>query len=302
MNAVTDTHVIVIGNEKGGSGKTTVAMHLVVALLRAGRSVGVLDLDVRQKSLARYLENRAQWGVAKGLTADELPMPKFLPLQNSDHDSRREAENDDDDRLRRTLTAFADCDFLVVDSPGADTYLSRTAHCYADTIVTPLNDSFVDFDLLARVDPETRAIKGPSLYAETVWRARQMRAKSGVMGGIDWVVTRNRLQATNAKNKAAMAAKLEDLSKRIQFRQARGFGERVIYRELFSYGMTLLDLGSKGSPRKLSSMSHIAARQELRSFVAALRLPTGGAVEDVTDAAAAPRNKREALEVQAAAA
>lgn len=273
MNSETETHVIVIGNEKGGSGKTTVAMHLVVALLRAGRSVGVLDIDVRQKSLGRYLENRAQWGVAQGLTADELPMPKFLPLAGSEHDSMQRRQQDDDDRLRRTLASFADCEFLVVDSPGADTYLSRMAHCYADTIVTPLNDSFVDFDLLARLDPASGDIKGPSLYAETVWRARQMRARSGVMGGIDWVVLRNRLQSTNAKNKAAMAAKLNDLSGRIQFRQARGFGERVIYRELFSYGMTLLDLGCKGSPRKLSSMSHVAARQELRSFIASLRLP-----------------------------
>ncbi|MEM1381806.1 MAG: division plane positioning ATPase MipZ [Pseudomonadota bacterium] len=279
MSKETDTHVIVVGNEKGGSGKTTVAMHLVVALMRAGHSVGVLDIDVRQKSLARYLENRAQWGVAQGLTAEDLPMPKFLPLQNSDHDSVAKREECDDDRLRRTLAAFADCAFLVVDTPGADTHLSRTAHCYADTIVTPLNDSFVDFDLLARLDPATGEIKGPSLYAETVWRARQRRAQSGVMGGIDWIVARNRLQATNAKNKAAMAKKLEELSGRVQFRQARGFGERVIYRELFSYGMTLLDLGRKGSPRKLSSMSHIAARQELRSFLASLRLPPHGGLE-----------------------
>lgn len=279
MNNESDTHVIVIGNEKGGSGKTTVAMHLVVGLLRAGHKVGVLDIDVRQKSLARYLENRAQWGVAQGLTAEELPMPKFLPLQGSDHDSFSKRASDDDDRLRRTLGAFAECDFLIIDTPGADTHLSRTAHCYADTIVTPLNDSFVDFDLLARVDPATGEIKGPSLYAETVWRARQMRARSGVMGGIDWVVARNRLQATNAKNKAAMAAKLKDLAGRVQFRQARGFGERVIYRELFSYGMTLLDLGCKGSPRKLSSMSHIAARQELRSFIASLRLPAMSGAE-----------------------
>ena len=107
-----------------------------------------------------------------------------------------------------------------------------------------------------------------------------MRARSGVMGGIDWVVTRNRLQATNAKNKAAMAKKLGDLAGRVQFRQARGFGERVIYRELFSYGMTLLDLGCKGSPRKLSSMSHIAARQELRSFIASLKLPPLEGIEE----------------------
>jgi chromosome partitioning protein len=288
-----------VGNEKGGSGKTTVAMHLVVALLRQGRSVGVLDIDVRQKSLARYLENRAQWGVKQGLTAEELPMPKFLPLQGSAHDSTRQRNMDDDARLQQTLEAFSDCEFLLIDTPGADTHLSRTAHCYADTIVTPLNDSFVDFDLLARVDTATGEIKGPSLYAETVWRARQMRAQSGVMGGIDWVVMRNRMQATNAKNKAAMTNRLADLSKRIQFRQARGFGERVIYRELFHFGMTLLDLGSKGSPRKLSSMSHIAARQELRSMLASLRLPpaAAGAAEE----AAAAERQAPLVEKRAAA-
>jgi chromosome partitioning protein len=275
MNVEPNTHVIVVGNEKGGSGKTTVAMHLVIALLRQGKSVGVLDLDVRQKSLARYLENRAAWGVAQNLTSEELPMPKFLPLHPCENDSRTASEADDKFRLRRTLEAFADCDFLLIDTPGADTHLSREAHCFADTIVTPLNDSFVDFDLLARLDPTTGAIRGPSLYAETVWRARQMREEAGVPGTIDWVVMRSRLQATNAKNKAAMAKKLAELSQQLKFRQARGFGERVIYRELFSYGMTLLDLGSKGSPRKLSSMSHLAARQELRSFLSTLRLPLG---------------------------
>ncbi|MCQ8186138.1 division plane positioning ATPase MipZ [Parvularcula maris] len=273
MSTERNTHVIVTGNEKGGSGKTTVAMHLVVSLMKAGRKVGVLDLDTRQKSLWRYLENRAQWGVSQGLTAEDLPIPKMLPLQGSEHDSHTRRVQDDDERLRRTLAAFSDCDFLVIDTPGADTHLSRTAHCYADTIVTPMNDSFVDFDLLAKVCPTTGEILGPSLYAETVWKARQTRAQSGVTGGIDWVVMRNRMQATNAKNKAAMAEKLADLSKRIQFRQARGFGERVIYRELFRYGMTLLDLGTKASPRKLSSMSHLAARQELRSMLSCLRLP-----------------------------
>jgi chromosome partitioning protein len=30
-------HLIVVGNEKGGSGKTTIAMHVAVALLKEGR-------------------------------------------------------------------------------------------------------------------------------------------------------------------------------------------------------------------------------------------------------------------------
>ncbi len=267
------THVIVVGNEKGGSGKTTVAMHLTVALLKSGFSVGCIDLDLRQKSFWRYLENRAKWGVAHELSISDLPMPRFLPVNGSNHDSRYAAKRLEAEELTRTLEEFSDCQFLVIDTPGADTHLSRLAHMHADTIVTPLNDSFVDFDMMAKIDPATGDIKGPSLYAELVWSARQQRAAAGVPGGIDWIVMRNRVQATNARNKVAMGEKLEALSKRIQFRLGRGFGERVIYRELFVNGMTLLDLGSKGAPRKFGSMSHLAARNEVRSFLGNLRLP-----------------------------
>ncbi|MEM9421811.1 MAG: division plane positioning ATPase MipZ [Pseudomonadota bacterium] len=267
------THVIVVGNEKGGSGKTTVAMHLTVALLKSGFSVGAVDLDLRQKSFWRYLENRAKWGVLHELSVADLPMPKFRPINGSSHDSRYTAKQLETDELTRTLEEFSDCNFLVIDTPGADTHLSRMAHMHADTIVTPLNDSFVDFDMLAKVDPETGKIKGPSLYAELVWSARQQRASAGVSGGIDWFVMRNRVQATKARNKIAMGEKIDALSKRIQFRVGRGFGERVIYRELFVNGMTLLDLGSKGAPRKFGSMSHLAARNEVRSFLSGLRLP-----------------------------
>lgn len=267
------THVIVVGNEKGGSGKTTVAMHLVTALLHSGHTVGCLDLDLRQKSLWRYLENRAKWGVEQDLSTAELPMPQFLPIQGDQHDSRVTAKRNEAEEFTRTIIQFADCDYLVIDCPGADTHLSRLAHMHADTIVTPLNDSFVDFDMLAQLDPVTGEIKGPSLYSEVVWSARQHRASAGVKGGIDWLVVRNRLSPTRAHNKLAMETRLAELADRIQFRTAKGFGERVIYRELFTTGLTLLDLGTRGAPRKFGSMSHLAARNELRGFLAALRLP-----------------------------
>ena len=162
---------------------------------------------------------------------------------------------------------------MVIDCPGANTHLSRLAHLHADTIVTPLNDSFVDFDLLARIDPETGKVTGPSLYSEMVWTARKQRAMTGVPGGIDWVVMRNRLSSTRARNKKTMGDKLEELSSRIGFRLARGFGDRVIYRELFPIGLTLLDLGGVDSPVRLSTMSHVTARLEIRSLVASLNLP-----------------------------
>lgn len=275
------THVIVIGNEKGGSGKTTAAMHLIVSLLKAGHKVGALDLDIRQKSLTRYLENRVKWLIRNGISDEALPVPQILPAPFSRTDSREKAFAEETRGFQETLMKFSDCDFLVIDCPGADTHLSHLAHAHADTIVTPMNDSFVDFDLLARIDPDTNEIVGPSLYSEMVWEARQTRARAGVMGGIDWVVMRNRMGAVNANNKKRVGKMLDQLSKRIGFRLSRGFGERVIYRELFPLGLTLLDLGSEGVPKNITSMSHVTARLEIRSFVASLNLPERKAAKKV---------------------
>ncbi|MAW80503.1 MAG: ATPase [Parvularcula sp.] len=264
------THVIVLGNEKGGSGKSTTAMHLIVALLRSGKKVGAMDLDLRQGSLSRYLENRRKFCENKG---KELVFPTVVTVEPSSLDSRAESQKKETENLKSALKSLSGCDFVVIDCPGANTHLSRLAHLHADTIVTPLNDSFVDFDLLAKVDPATGKVLGPSLYSEMVWTARKQRAMMGVRGGIDWIVMRNRLSATRARNKKTMGDKLEELSSRIGFRLARGFGDRVIYRELFPIGLTLLDLGGVDSPVRLSTMSHVTARLEIRSLVASLKLP-----------------------------
>lgn len=264
------THVIVLGNEKGGSGKSTAAMHLVVALLKGGARVAAIDLDMRQKSLARYIENRRKYVENTGKNLLFPVQPEVTPSDNDSREASREEETENFTSVLQTLSA---CDFVVIDCPGADTHLSRLAHAHADTIVTPLNDSFVDFDLLARLDPETGKVTGPSLYSEMVWTARKRRALSGVPGGIDWVVMRNRLSSTRARNKAEMGRKLEDLGERIGYRLARGFGDRVIYRELFPMGLTLLDLGGKDAPVRLSTMSHVTARLEIRSLIATLKLP-----------------------------
>ncbi|GJL95482.1 MAG: ATPase [Hyphococcus sp.] len=271
------THVIVLGNEKGGSGKSTTAMHLIVALLKSGHKVGAIDLDLRQRSLTRYLENRKKFSELKG---KEFDFPVVVEVEPSSLDSREASQQCETENLKNALMSLEGCAFVVIDCPGANTHLSRLAHLHADTIITPLNDSFVDFDLLARLHPETGKIAGPSLYSEMVWDARKRRAMTGVPGGIDWIVLRNRLSATRANNKKNMGDKLEDLSGRIGFRLARGFGDRVIYRELFPMGLTLLDLGGKGSPVRLSTMSHVTARLEIRSLVALLNLPQAEEVHE----------------------
>jgi len=159
---------------------------------------------------------------------------------------------------------------VVIDCPGAHTRLSQVAHSLADTLITPLNDSFIDFDLLAKIDPQSNKVLGPSIYAEMVWQARQLRAQAGLRP-IDWVILRNRVGAQQMHNKRKLGEALDALSKRIGFRVVPGFSERVIFRELFPRGLTLLDLKDLGV--ESLNMSNVAARQELRDVLIALRLP-----------------------------
>lgn len=260
-------HIIVIGNEKGGSGKSTTTMHMATALARMGYRVGGLDLDLRQRSFGRYVENREAFCRREGL---HLPMPRYLPLPEIDPAAVPEGQNAYDLRLDAAISELEpESDFLLIDCPGSHTRLSQLAHSMADTLVTPLNDSFIDFDLLARHDPESGKITGPSVYAEMVWNARQLRAQAGLKP-IDWLVIRNRMGRQQMHNKKRVGDALSDLSKRIGFRVAPGFAERVIFRELFPRGLTLLDLRDVGGGSL--SLSNIAARQELRELVNALNL------------------------------
>ena len=262
-------HVLVIGNEKGGSGKSTAALHIAVALMEGGAKVATLDLDARQGTLSRYIENRAAYGKRKDIA---LAMPVHGAVSLSALSDRVAAEAEETARFEAALEpALAAADFVIVDTPGSDIHLSRLAHTWADTLLTPLNDSFIDLDLLARVDPDTLKIVRPSIYAEAVWKQRQLRA---IQGGqpVDWVVMRNRLSSLAARNKRDMAAVLEALAKRVGFRIAAGLSERVIYKELFLSGLTLLDL-KRGKTGPSLTLSHVAARQEVRDLVAALTLP-----------------------------
>lgn len=248
-------HIIVVGNEKGGSGKSTTSMHVATALARMGHRVGGLDLDVRQRSFGRYLENRMAFMKRSDV---DLPTPVLAQL------------GEGNDPLTPALTELeSQCDFILLDCPGSHTKLSQMAHTLADTLITPMNDSFVDFDLLARMSPEGKVL-GPSIYAEMVWSARQMRGQAGA-GPIDWLVLRNRLGTQAMHNKRKVGGALQSLSKRIGFRVAPGFSERVIFRELFPRGLTLLDLKDIGTEQL--SMSNIAARQELRDLITELNLP-----------------------------
>jgi chromosome partitioning protein len=270
-SAPKQAHVIVVGNQKGGAGKSTVAMHLVVALMRMGRRTGTLDLDVRQRSLTRYIENRGRWIASHGA---KLPTPQVLELSESRQRLLDTAEAEDEAGFRTAIRRLNEtCDFIVVDSPGGDSYLSRLAHACADTLITPLNDSFVDFDLLGDIDPDAPDMVRPSIYSEMVWESRKRKAQAE-RTPIDWVVMRNRTSASRieAKNKQRVGEALRTLASRIGFRLAPGLSERVIFRELFPQGLTLLDLDAEGCEGEMR-MSHLAARQELRDLFITLKLP-----------------------------
>lgn len=268
VSAKPRAHTIVVGNEKGGTGKTTTAMHILVSLLRLNFSVTAIDLDSRQQTFARYIENRKAFTARSG---QSLPVPDVhvVPRAKPPETSAAEVA-----RLTAILVqARASSDFIIIDTPGSDTELSRHGHSAADTLLTPINDSFLDFDLLAKCDPESLEIGRPSLYAEFVWDCRKRRLIANRENpNIEWIVMRNRVSSIEARNKRKVAAAIERFSSRIGCRIAAGLSERVIFRELFPLGLTVLDLPVPGLAMPLT-MSHIAARQEVRGLLNALNLP-----------------------------
>src|SRR5712664_3659559 len=246
-------HVVVLGNEKGGSGKSTTALHIAVALMKAGQRVATIDLDCRQQSFTRYINNRGGWARRTGL-ALELPVHCCIKLGETMQIA--ENENSEFQQFMDAVSAVERTfDFIVI-----------------DTLVTPINDSFLDFDVLGTVDPATYAVTGESHYAEMV---RDTRRKRRQLDGVstDWIVVRNRLSMLGSRNKQLVADGLKDLSLRLGFRSIDGFAERVVYREFFPRGLTALDDLDETTLGTRPSMGHVTAREEVTSLLRQLKLP-----------------------------
>ena len=262
-------HVVVVGNHKGGCGKSTVAIHIIVALLTEGRRVASFDLDLEQQSLTRYLENRATWARVHNV-ALELPVHhSFDQIVGTDL-GRNEAA--DAKRFAMALAKLGDhYDFIVIDTPSGGYYLSMLAHAMADTLVSPINDSFVDLDLIGTIGPSTEFGPRRSRYIETFNKAAALRA--AVCGAsIDWVVIRNRLSSLFSRNERQISEILEAMAPEIGFRTARGLTERIIYREFFPVGLTAFDPLDETLLGLKPSMSHLMARVEVRDLVSAIGL------------------------------
>ncbi len=272
----TGTHVIVVGNEKGGSGKSTTAFHLAIYLLYRGFRVASIDCDSRQQTFTQYVRNRRNWAQAHDL---KLPHTTHYHLPLTRSDSIRENQKLEFDLFRQAIIEIeGQADFLVVDTPGFDTHLTRLAHSLADTLVTPLNDSVIDLDVMAHVDPVTGDPREMSHYARLVQRARTERlAIDGRT--IDWVLVRNRISMLSSRSMRLVQSALEKIAVRLGCRVAEGIAERVIFRSLFPTGLTVFDPLDEALLGGMPSASHLSARQEYHQLLEALRLPAGELAE-----------------------
>jgi chromosome partitioning protein len=261
-------HVVVVGNHKGGCGKSTVSMHLIVSLLKEKRRVASFDLDLTQQTLTRYIENRSEWARLHHVA---LEVPDHYPLAEA---SVTAPHPDATDAAVFTSTLAAlptGYDFVVIDTPSGENHLSLLAHALADTLITPINDSFVDLDVIGTMAPSSDFKPRRSRYSEMVAAAGERR---GMVSSrpTDWVVVRNRLPRLMSRNQRQVAEMLEVMAPELGFRTVRGLSDRVIYREFFPVGLTAFDPLDEKRLGLRANLAHVMARSEVRELTQDLGL------------------------------
>jgi chromosome partitioning protein len=245
-------------------------MNVIVALIKSGHRVASIDTDSRQLSLTRYIENRSRWSRKCGV---ELEVPTHFSVRLGEGEVRAEVEAREFEAFAEILDRLGErFDFVVIDTPGNDSYRMRLSHAMADTLITPVNDSFVDLDVLGRIDGDTNAVRTASQYAELVSAARRDRLAAG-QRPLDWIVVRNRIATLASRNQKKIAEGLGRLSELLGFRVVPGVSERVIFREFFPSGLTAFDTLDPAVLGVKPTMSHVAARREIRELVDGLGLP-----------------------------
>jgi chromosome partitioning protein len=232
-------HVVVVGNQKGGCGKSTLAMHMIVALRKAGKRVAAIDLDLDQGTLTRYIDNRRSWAEENRAV---LEMPDHCSMADEPDGSLGRNYAVDLARFMSHLQTIEHDqlhDFIIIDTPGGLQKLAIVAHGIADTIITPINDSLLDLDVIVKIDRADR-VPQPSNYSRMVARARESRKR---VCGLDsnWIVVRNRMGATGSRNERQVSDVLDYVREPFGFRSVLGLRERVIFRELFPAGLTVFD-------------------------------------------------------------
>ncbi|MGA3303144.1 MAG: division plane positioning ATPase MipZ [Methylovirgula sp.] len=266
-------HVIVVANEKGGTGKSTLSIHISVALLKAGFRVATIDLDTRQRTLTRFLENRRSWAANAPW---EVELPFHRALERGTSNNLRDNETAEFGAFAAAVAEVEHSyEFVVIDTPATDSYLMRLAHSLADTLVSPVNDSFIDVDVFSKVHHDRTQRGQVAHYADLVLEARRKR-KLVDQGIIDWVLVRNRMSSVQSNNAKQIAASLSKLAVELKFRPTEGLHDRVIFRELFPIGLTPLDPIEEAMRNGALSASQSGARAEVEELVSMLQLPDRG--------------------------
>jgi chromosome partitioning protein len=242
-------------------------MHLAIALIKSGQCVATIDLDTRQKSLTHFVENRRAWAMQIGR---DLEIPEHFSFGKVHHPTA-----EDEAAGCKALTDAIDalgrrCVVVVIDTPGHDNYLMRRAHSLANILITPLNDSFVDLDVLGAVDPRTFDVTGTSHYSQMVQATRRQRQLD--QGATEWIVLRNRLSTLSSRNNALVGRGLQELSRWLDFRCIEGLAERMIFRELYPRGLTAVDDIDDITLGTRPTMSHVTARLEMQNLLGCILL------------------------------
>lgn len=250
--------IIVFSNLKGGTGKSTTALSVIVGLLRQGKSVASLDLDMDQEALSRYLFNRTRF--AK-LTKLRIGMPDHHRFTQIDPGGNGAELSTRLDKLSELIDKLvAENDYLVIDCPSLDNPLTRAVTARADVLTSPVNESFLDIDVIGEVrgSPPTVTRVGP--FAEIIGAEMQRRREEGI-APLEWIVVRNRRNPSATRHTAAIGTVLDELARNLSFRVTDGFVDRLIFRELFLVGLSILDL-RKDDPLIAGNSSHKSAYEE----------------------------------------
>ena len=267
MPFVEKSVVIVVGNEKGGSGKSTLSMHLAVSYMYAGHSVATIDLDGRQGTLTHYIENRERYARAHSL---DIPMPEHLVVTPSQYASIRSTREDEEQLDAEIAGLKKEYGIVIIDTPGTYNHLSNAGHKNADILLTPVNDSMVDIDVVASIDPLTGYVSAENQYTRNIREIEVQRRKLGKKP-LRWLLLRNRISHIGSQNKREVDEALKVMSSALGFDYVQGIGERVVYREMFLKGLTVLDM-LRHSVEDVS-ISHIAAKNELEAILDEIGIP-----------------------------